>query len=417
MVLDLRLPDMSGFELLDRDPADERLRDTPIVVFTGARLSDAEETRAAPKAKSIVLKGVQSPERLLDETALFLHRVIGTCRRQAAHDRDAAPDDEPLRDSKVLVVDDDVRNIFALNSLLERHRMTVVSADQRPDAIELLERPDDSLVLMDVMMPEMDGYETMRRIRKMPNVPDLPIIALTAKAMKGDREKCLGGRGLRLRRQARRTPSSCCRWSGCGCIRDCGRRPAPMPASTTAQHPAGGRPAGAAARRTRRSWSSSGQNLVAASSGLEALDSADEAGVRGGPARRQHAGHGRLRDRGADPRSSALRAHADHLRDRRARHRVRPAEGLQARRRRLRVHPGGAGDPAQQGGGARRAAPPAPGAAEAEREPRRGQRAARAGQHDAAGGANRELRGAQPPPAAGQRRAGERQPGAEAENR
>jgi HAMP domain-containing protein/CheY-like chemotaxis protein/signal transduction histidine kinase len=193
VVLDLRLPDMSGFELLAAVQADETLRRTPIVVFTGRELSDQEEIELRKNAKSIVLKGVRSPERLLDETALFLHRVIADLPPakqkmiETLHESD-----EPLSGRKVLVVDDDIRNIFALNSLLERHNMQVITATNGQEAINLVESTGDlSLVLMDVMMPEMDGYETMRRIRSNHKFRLLPIIALTAKAMKGDREKCL----------------------------------------------------------------------------------------------------------------------------------------------------------------------------------------------------------------------------------
>ncbi|HLK71949.1 MAG TPA: response regulator [Steroidobacteraceae bacterium] len=193
IVLDLRLPDMSGFELLDRMQQDERLQEVPIVVFTGRELSDTEQTELKRKAKSVVLKGVQSPERLLDETALFLHRVVADLppAKQKMIER-LHQSDEALRNRKVLVVDDDIRNIFALNSLLERHNMQVISANNGRDAIRLIETtPDLALVLMDIMMPEMDGYETIRRIRSESEFRRLPIIALTAKAMKGDREKCL----------------------------------------------------------------------------------------------------------------------------------------------------------------------------------------------------------------------------------
>jgi len=193
VVLDLRLPDMSGFELLEQVQSDEALRRLPIIVFTGRDISDAEESQLKKSAKSIVLKGVRSPERLLDETALFLHRVVADlppakqAMLEALHEGD-----EPLTGRKVLVVDDDIRNIFALNSLLERHHMNVITATNGQEAIKLVESTEDlSLVLMDVMMPEMDGYETMRRIRQQSKFRMLPIIALTAKAMKGDREKCL----------------------------------------------------------------------------------------------------------------------------------------------------------------------------------------------------------------------------------
>jgi len=193
VILDLKLPDVSGFDLLTEIQRDEKLREIPIVVFTGRELTHDEEAELRRRAKSIVLKGVQSPERLLDETALFLHRRIGDLPESKQRMIEKLHDsDEPLRDQKVLVVDDDVRNIFALNSLLERHGMNVVTATNGQDAIKLLDQhPDVSLILTDVMMPEMDGYETMRRIREIPAFRMLPIIALTAKAMKGDREKCL----------------------------------------------------------------------------------------------------------------------------------------------------------------------------------------------------------------------------------
>jgi CheY-like chemotaxis protein len=170
-----------------------RLRDVPMVVFTGRELTPEEEAELRLRAKSIVIKGVQSPERLLDETALFLHRKVGDLPEAKQRMIEKLHEsDEPLRNRKVLIVDDDVRNIFALNSLLERHGMNVITATNGQDAIRLLDsNPDLSLILTDVMMPEMDGYETMRRIREIPAFRQLPIIALTAKAMKGDREKCL----------------------------------------------------------------------------------------------------------------------------------------------------------------------------------------------------------------------------------
>jgi HAMP domain-containing protein/CheY-like chemotaxis protein/signal transduction histidine kinase len=193
VVLDLKLPDISGFELLEEVQQDAQLRDTPIVVFTGRELSEEEAGELRKHAKSIVVKGVRSPERLLDETALFLHRVVTDlppAKQKMIETLHRS--DEPLRGKKVLVVDDDIRNIFALNSLLERHSMQVISANNGQEAIKLVDSTEDlSLVLMDIMMPEMDGYETMRRIRATPKFRTLPIIALTAKAMKGDREKCL----------------------------------------------------------------------------------------------------------------------------------------------------------------------------------------------------------------------------------
>ncbi|HEY3804054.1 MAG TPA: HAMP domain-containing protein [Kofleriaceae bacterium] len=192
-VVDLRLPDMTGFELLEKLQAEPALRAIPIVVFTGKELSADEERRLRDVAKSVVLKDVQSPERLLDETALFLHRVIADLpeekRRMIERLHGST---EALRGRRVLVVDDDVRNIFALTTVLESQEMEVLSATNGRQAIEIIERtPDLGVVLMDIMMPEMDGYETMREIRKSPKFRTLPILALTAKAMKGDREKCL----------------------------------------------------------------------------------------------------------------------------------------------------------------------------------------------------------------------------------
>ena len=193
VVLDLRLPDMSGFEVLERMHGTPALAGVPVVVFTGKDLSAPEQTRLKAMAKSIVLKDVQSPERLLDETALFLHRVVTglPAEKQKMLER-LHNSKEVLRGRRVLVVDDDARNIFALTSVLENHEMDVISATNGRQAIDLLgSTPDVDMVLMDIMMPEMDGYETMREIRTVPRFRTLPILALTAKAMKGDREKCL----------------------------------------------------------------------------------------------------------------------------------------------------------------------------------------------------------------------------------
>jgi CheY-like chemotaxis protein len=193
MVLDLRLPDMNGFEVLERLRDTPSLTELPVVVFTGKELSPEEDARLRVLARSVVVKGVESPERLLDETALFLHRVVADLppEKQRMLDRLHSSDDA-LVDKKVLVVDDDVRNIFALSSVLERRGMTVLTAGTGREAISTIEEtPDVAIVLMDIMMPEMDGYETMQVIRQNALFRRLPIIALTAKAMKGDREKCL----------------------------------------------------------------------------------------------------------------------------------------------------------------------------------------------------------------------------------
>ncbi|HEX5509001.1 MAG TPA: HAMP domain-containing protein [Pseudolabrys sp.] len=193
MVLDLRLPDMSGFEVLEKLRDDAAVSDVPVVVFTGRELSAEEDARLHTMARSIVVKGVESPERLLDETALFMHRVVTDLpiEKQRMLER-LTGSDEDLVGRTALLVDDDARNIFALSSVLERRGMNVLTATTGSEAIALVEStPELAIVLMDIMMPEMDGYQTMEAIRKKPSFRRLPIIALTAKAMKGDREKCL----------------------------------------------------------------------------------------------------------------------------------------------------------------------------------------------------------------------------------
>jgi HAMP domain-containing protein/CheY-like chemotaxis protein/signal transduction histidine kinase len=193
VVLDLRLPDMSGFEVLERLRDTPKLKDLPVVVFTGRELTPDEDAQLHTLARSVVVKDVESPERLLDETALFLHRVIANlpAEKQRMLQR-LHESDDALTGRKVLIVDDDVRNIFALSSVLERRGMTVLSAGTGREAIQTIEStPDLAIVLMDIMMPEMDGYETMQVIRQNPALRRLPIVALTAKAMKGDRERCL----------------------------------------------------------------------------------------------------------------------------------------------------------------------------------------------------------------------------------
>jgi HAMP domain-containing protein/CheY-like chemotaxis protein/signal transduction histidine kinase len=193
MVLDLGLPDMPGAQLINKIRKDLGLSELPIVIYTGKELTRKQETELRKVADTIVVKDVQSPERLLDETTLFLHRVqanLPPSKRQMLEQ--IRRSDPVLTGRKILIVDDDIRNIFALTSLLERHQMEVVYAENGKDAIELLRTtPDIDIVLMDVMMPEMDGYETMRAIRSEVKGRSLPIIALTAKAMKGDREKCV----------------------------------------------------------------------------------------------------------------------------------------------------------------------------------------------------------------------------------
>jgi CheY-like chemotaxis protein/signal transduction histidine kinase/HAMP domain-containing protein len=193
MVLDLTLPDISGFDLLDQIGKQQALRDLPIVIYTAQELSRKEVTKLKRYAKTIVVKDARSPERLLDETALFLHRSqasLPETQRKMLEEIHAL--DSGLAGRKVLIVDDDLRNIFALSSLLERQQMQVLFAENGRDGIEVLEKdPSIEIVLMDIMMPEMDGYDTMRAIRRIPKFKSLPIITLTAKAMKGDRDKCI----------------------------------------------------------------------------------------------------------------------------------------------------------------------------------------------------------------------------------
>ena len=193
VVLDLRLPDMSGFEVLEELKKDPALSDIPVVVFTGRELAPEEDAQLHTMARSIVVKGVELPERLLDETALFLHRVVTDLPsdKQKMLERLNSSDDD-LVGRTVLLVDDDARNIFALSSALERRGMRVLTATTGKEAIQLIESTRElAIVLMDIMMPEMDGFQTMHIIRQNPVFRRLPIIALTAKAMKGDREKCL----------------------------------------------------------------------------------------------------------------------------------------------------------------------------------------------------------------------------------
>jgi CheY-like chemotaxis protein len=193
MILDLKLPRTSGFQLLERVKSDPASSGMPVIVYTGKDLSRREETRLKKYAETIIVKDVRSPERLLDETALFLHRVESRMpaekRRmiEQLHTADAV-----FEGKKILIVDDDVRNIYALTSAFEGRGMQVLFGENGREGVEaLLGNPEVDLVLMDIMMPEMDGYETMRAIRQLEDFSRLPIIALTAKAMKGDREECI----------------------------------------------------------------------------------------------------------------------------------------------------------------------------------------------------------------------------------
>ena len=193
MVLDLKLPDTTGFKLLEQMKKDGRFSTLPVIVYTGQELTRREETRLKRYAETIIVKDARSPERLLDETSLFLHRVeaqLPQAKRRMLEQLHSI--EEVFRGKKVLIVDDDVRNVFALTSVLEANGMEVIFAENGRDGIETLQaNPDVDLVLMDIMMPEMDGYQTMVAVREIPQFKRLPIISLTAKAMKGDREKSI----------------------------------------------------------------------------------------------------------------------------------------------------------------------------------------------------------------------------------
>lgn len=193
IVLDLGLPDMSGFRLAEKINQNPDTRKIPIIVYTGRELNEQEETRLRKLSKSIIIKDVHALDRLLDETTLFLHRVVEKLpENKKKMLRELQQKDPVLADKKVLIVDDDVRNIFALTAILEQQKMAVLYAENGKDGIRILkENPDTAIVLMDIMMPDMDGYETMAHIRGMDVFRTLPVIALTAKAMKGDREKCM----------------------------------------------------------------------------------------------------------------------------------------------------------------------------------------------------------------------------------
>ncbi|MDX6557100.1 MAG: hypothetical protein QOF72_149, partial [Blastocatellia bacterium] len=192
VVLDLKLPDMTGFELIEKLQTNGR-PDVPIIIYTGKELTRKEERHLKQVATSIIIKEANSPERLLAETALFLHRVEANLPEPKRRMIEQLNRKDPaLAGRKVLIVDDDVRNIFALTSALEAYNMKVVHAENGQEGIDLLKAtPGIEAVLMDIMMPEMDGYEAITAIRDMAEFKKLPIIALTAKAMKADRDHCL----------------------------------------------------------------------------------------------------------------------------------------------------------------------------------------------------------------------------------
>jgi len=193
MVMDIGLPDMTGFELIERIRKELALYDLRIVLYTARELTRREETELRSAAETMIVKDARSLDRLVDEASLFLHRVecnLPDDKREklaSLHRSDPA-----LEGKKILIIDDDIRNVFALTSLFEQYQMRVCFAETGRQGIEILERtPDIDVVIVDVMMPDMDGHETMRAIRANPRFVSLPLFALTAKAMKGDREACL----------------------------------------------------------------------------------------------------------------------------------------------------------------------------------------------------------------------------------
>jgi len=189
VVLDLGLPGVSGWQVIDHMRSRKALRSIPLLVYTARDLTKKEELKLGRATKTIVIKEVRSPERLRDEVTAVLEADRASPQSGS---NGAEPSDVALAGKKVLIVDDDIRNIYALTALLERQQMEVIAVDSGQEALDtLVAQTGIEIALVDVMMPEMDGYETMRRMRDMPSFVDRPIIALTAKAMKGDREKCI----------------------------------------------------------------------------------------------------------------------------------------------------------------------------------------------------------------------------------
>ena len=192
MILDLGLPDMSGFELI-QELEDRNIHKPPIIVYTGRDITREENEMLEKYAETVIIKGVKSSERLLDETSLFMHRVVADMpETQQKIIKTLYNKEDVFRGKKVMVVDDDMRNVFALTSLLSKNEMTVLRADNGKTAIDLIDKEKDiDMILMDIMMPVMDGYEAMTKIRKIKGFSNTPIIALTAKAMKDDKQKCI----------------------------------------------------------------------------------------------------------------------------------------------------------------------------------------------------------------------------------
>jgi CheY-like chemotaxis protein len=193
VVLGPETPGLTPTDLADELARREQIENVPVIVYGDGASRTEDDAGWKKLAQTCTVRRAQSPERLVDQAALFLHREVvklPEARRQMLEDLHRS--DKVLPGKKVLIVDDDMRNIFALSTVLEEHDMVIVAADNVRDAIKILQmQPDIDIVLMDIMMPEMDGIDTMREIRKVPALKKLPIIAVTAKAMKGDREKCI----------------------------------------------------------------------------------------------------------------------------------------------------------------------------------------------------------------------------------
>jgi CheY-like chemotaxis protein len=192
MILDLHLPGMTGYELLEKMTAIEGISQPPVIIYTGKDLSRAEEQKLQKYSQSIIIKGAHSPERLLSEVTLFLHQVETTLSKDRQIILQDLRDREKIfENKKILLVDDDVRNIFALSAALENKGAIIETARNGREAVDKVKAdPSINLILMDIMMPEMDGYEATREIRKDSRFARLPIIAVTAKAMGDDQEKC-----------------------------------------------------------------------------------------------------------------------------------------------------------------------------------------------------------------------------------
>jgi CheY-like chemotaxis protein len=193
IILDLVLPDAQGLDIIKELENDKSEHETALIVYSAKDLNPKEKERLKQFANSIILKSAHSLSKLVDQTALFLHRTQKDLPEKMRETIDSYYlSDDCLAGKKVLIVDDDMRNLFALTTALERFGLNIMNAESGQEAINKLEtNPDLDIILMDIMMPEMDGYETMKRIRSEEKNRDLTIIALTAKAMKGDRQKCI----------------------------------------------------------------------------------------------------------------------------------------------------------------------------------------------------------------------------------